>query len=121
MKKIEAIIKPFKLDEVKEALHEAALSRFRPIFLTSLTTVAGLTPLLFETSFQAQVLQPMAITMVFGIGIATFIVLIVLPALLGILDDAHRNLPKLRPWLAKEFRNARGAVATRLSAPKGGA
>ncbi|MEO1216455.1 MAG: efflux RND transporter permease subunit [Bacteroidota bacterium] len=69
--------KPFK-----EALHEAALSRFRPIFLTSLTTVAGLTPLLFETSFQAQFLIPVAISIAFGLAVATFIILVTLPVIM---------------------------------------
>ncbi|MEM6804856.1 MAG: efflux RND transporter permease subunit, partial [Bacteroidota bacterium] len=69
--------KPFK-----EALYEASLSRFRPIFLTSLTTVAGLTPLLFEKSFQAQFLIPVAISIAFGLAVATFIILVTLPVIL---------------------------------------
>lgn len=69
--------KPFK-----EALYEASLSRFRPIFLTSLTTIAGLTPLLFEKSLQAQFLIPVAISISFGLAVATFIILVTLPVLL---------------------------------------
>ncbi len=65
-----------------DALYEAGLSRFRPIVLTSITTVAGLTPLLFETSFQAQFLIPMAISVAFGLLFVTVIILFLLPVLL---------------------------------------
>ncbi len=65
-----------------DALYEAGLSRFRPIILTSITTVAGLTPLLFETSFQAQFLIPMAISVSFGLLFVTVIILVLLPILL---------------------------------------
>jgi multidrug efflux pump subunit AcrB len=67
-----------------EALYEAAKSRFRAIFLTSLTTIAGLAPLMLETSRQAQFLIPMAISVSYGIGIATFLTLLMLPLLLSI-------------------------------------
>jgi multidrug efflux pump subunit AcrB len=67
-----------------EALYEAAKSRFRAIFLTSLTTIAGLAPLIFETSRQAQFLIPMAISIAYGIGVATVLTLIVLPVYLSL-------------------------------------
>jgi len=66
-----------------EALVQAGISRFRAIFLTSLTTVAGLSPLLLEKSRQAQFLQPMAISISYGIVIATFLTLLMLPLLLS--------------------------------------
>ncbi|AXG68857.1 multidrug resistance protein MdtB [Kordia sp. SMS9] len=66
-----------------EALYEAGRARFRAIFLTSLTTVAGLAPLIFETSRQAQFLIPMAISIAYGIGFATVLTLIVLPIFLS--------------------------------------
>ena len=53
--------------------------RFRPVLLTSVTTIAGLTPMLMETSFQAQFLIPLAATMVFGLLLATVMVLILVP------------------------------------------
>ena len=62
-----------------EALYEAGRSRFRAIFLTSLTTVAGLAPLLLEKSRQAQFLKPMALSIAYGIAFATFLTLIMLP------------------------------------------
>jgi predicted RND superfamily exporter protein len=66
-----------------DALIEASTSRFRAIFLTSITTVAGLLPLLAETSRQAQFLKPMAISISYGIIIATFLTLLMLPLLLS--------------------------------------
>ncbi len=70
-----------------EALEQAGKSRFRAIFLTSLTTIAGLAPLIFETSRQAQFLIPMAISISYGIGIATFLTLLMLPLLLKVSND----------------------------------
>ncbi len=64
------------------AIVEAACQRLRAVLLTSLTTIAGLTPLLFETSLQAQFLIPMAVSISFGLAFATVLVLMVIPALL---------------------------------------
>jgi len=66
-----------------DALAQAGISRFRAIFLTSITTVAGLMPLLLETSRQAQFLKPMAISISYGIIVATFLTLLILPLLLS--------------------------------------
>jgi multidrug efflux pump subunit AcrB len=62
-----------------EALLDAGRTRFRPVVLTSITTVAGLTPMLLETSFQAQVLIPMATSVCFGLLFATALVLLLIP------------------------------------------
>ena len=67
----------------EEALLNAGKSRFRAIFLTSITTVAGLAPLLLEKSRQAQFLKPMAISVSYGITFATLLTLIVLPIFLS--------------------------------------
>ncbi len=67
-----------------KALFEASKSRFRAIFLTSLTTVAGLAPLIFEKSRQAQFLIPMAISIAYGIAIATILTLVILPVYLSL-------------------------------------
>ncbi|MEZ4883472.1 MAG: efflux RND transporter permease subunit [Chitinophagales bacterium] len=67
-----------------EALYEAGRSRFRAILLTSITTIAGLAPLIFETSRQAQFLIPMAISIAYGIFVATFLTLFMLPLLLSV-------------------------------------
>lgn len=71
----------------EEALFMAGTSRFRAIFLTSLTTIAGLAPLLFEKSRQAQFLKPMAISIAYGIGYATVLTLVLLPVLLSFTND----------------------------------
>lgn len=65
------------------AIYEAGRSRFRAIFLTSLTTIAGLAPLIFEPSRQAQFLIPMAISIAYGIGFATVLTLVLLPIFLS--------------------------------------
>ncbi len=70
-----------------EAILMAGKSRFRAIFLTSLTTVAGLAPLLLEKSRQAQFLKPMAISISYGIVMATFLTLLMLPVLLSISNN----------------------------------
>ena len=70
-----------------DAIAEAGSARFRPILLTSLTTFAGLTPLLLEKSVQAQFLIPMAISLAFGVLFATFVTLIMVPSLYSILED----------------------------------
>ena len=67
-----------------DALYEAGKSRFRAIFLTSLTTIAGLTPLIFEKSRQAQFLIPMAIAIAYGIALATVLTLVMLPLMLSL-------------------------------------
>ncbi len=67
-----------------DALFEAGKSRFRAIFLTSITTIAGLTPLMFEKSRQAQFLIPMAISIAYGIALATVLTLVMLPLMLSL-------------------------------------
>jgi multidrug efflux pump subunit AcrB len=75
---------------VIDALVDAGGQRLRAIVLTTVTTVLGLTPLILERSFQAKFLIPMAIAISFGLVAATFMVLLVLPCLLVIVDDASR-------------------------------
>jgi multidrug efflux pump subunit AcrB len=72
---------------VAEAAPLASRARFRAIVLTSLTTVAGLLPLLAETSLQAQVLVPLVTSLAFGLMASTTLVLFVVPAFYAILDD----------------------------------
>jgi len=74
----------------RTALFDAGLSRFRPIILTSLTTIAGLAPLILNRSFQAQFLIPMAVSVAYGLAIATALNLIVLPVLLATVNDIKR-------------------------------
>ncbi|WP_404364636.1 efflux RND transporter permease subunit [Marinobacter sp.] len=72
---------------VKEALVEAACQRLRAVLLTSLTTIGGLLPLLFETSLQAQFLVPMAASIAFGLAVGTLLILLVVPVLLSLIED----------------------------------
>jgi len=65
------------------------------LFRSSLTTIGGLIPLMFETSLQAQFLLPMATTMVFGLALATLLVLFLVPTFLGIGNDIARILSAL--------------------------
>ena len=86
------------------ALFEASKSRFRAIFLTSLTTIAGLAPLIFETSRQAQFLIPMAISIAYGIGFATILTLLVLPIYLSFINSLKVGAKWLRTgdWVPAE-------------------
>lgn len=70
-----------------ESAAAASRARFRAIMLTSLTTIAGLLPLMFETSLQAQVLIPLAVSIAFGLMASTVLVLVVIPCLYAILAD----------------------------------
>lgn len=77
--------------DVKAAIWEAGMSRFRPIILTSITTVAGLAPLMLNKSFQAQFLIPMAIAVAFGLLFVTVIILVLLPIYLQWINPLHRS------------------------------
>ncbi|MBW2374249.1 MAG: efflux RND transporter permease subunit, partial [Deltaproteobacteria bacterium] len=79
-----------------EAVTNAGVARFRPILLTSLTTFAGLTPLMLERSVQAQFLIPMAISVAWGVVFATTITLLVLPCGYIVLDDLARLILRRR-------------------------
>lgn len=74
-------------DNVHDSVVKASRERFRAVFLTSMTTAAGLLPLLTETSLQAQVIQPLVISIVFGIFASTLLVLFMIPAAYSILAD----------------------------------
>jgi multidrug efflux pump subunit AcrB len=76
--------------DTERAVREAGVARFRPILLTSLTTFAGLFPLLLEKSMQARFLIPMAVSLAFGVLFATLITLVLVPASYMILDDIVR-------------------------------
>ncbi len=74
-------------EDIEHAVSYAGAARFRPIMLTSLTTFAGLLPLMFEKNVQAQFLIPMAVSLGFGILFATFITLLLVPVNYMILED----------------------------------
>ena len=80
----------------RRAALAAGSARFRPILLTSLTTFAGLTPLLLERSLQAQFLIPMAVSLGFGVLLATVVSLVVVPCIYVIIDDLDQRLRGMR-------------------------
>lgn len=75
---------------------DGATDRLRPVMLTTLTTVLGLAPLLYENSQQAQFLKPTVITLVYGLGFGMILVLLVVPALVAMQQDVARPLIALR-------------------------
>ncbi len=82
-------------EPTEKSIREAGVIRFRPIILTSITTFAGLTPLLIERSLQARFLIPMAVSLAFGVVFATFITLVLVPVSYQILEDIKAQFFKL--------------------------
>jgi len=85
--------------DIDQAVVESGRARFRPVLLTSLTTIAGLFPLLLERSFQAQFLIPMAVSICFGLLAATLLTLLYVPALYLIVNDVTAALTGKRQTL----------------------
>ena len=79
---------------LENAVVRGAMDRLRPMLLTSLTTIGGLSALMFEKSLQAQFLIPMATTITFGLAVTSILVLFVVPAMIGVTNDV-KNLVKL--------------------------
>ena len=104
-----------KRHAIHEAVREAGEARFRPILLTSLTTAAGVTPLMLEKSLQAQFLIPMAVALAFGVLFATLVTLLLVPSLYLILDDVRSALR----WLSGSSR--RQELEAARAAPSPGA
>lgn len=80
--------------KARVAMHAAAVRRFRPVLLTTLTTFGGLAPMIFETSRQARFMIPMAISLGFGILFATLITLVIIPTMYVLLEDMKVFLRK---------------------------
>ena len=74
------------------AIIDGTVERLRPVMLTTLTTVLGLMPLLYEGSNQAEFLKPTVVTLVFGLGFGMFLVLLVVPAVMAMQQDVHRQV-----------------------------
>ncbi len=88
-----------------DAVREAGVARFRPIVLTSMTTFAGLTPLLLEGSVSAKFLIPMAISLAFGVVFASSISLFLVPSLYLILEDVKRFVSQWIDWTSRSLRS----------------
>lgn len=97
-------------ESLEEASIGGARDRLRAVLLTSLTTIGGLLPLIFETSRQAQFLIPMALTLVFGLATATVLVLVLVPSLIGIGGDVAR-------MFGRRGRDAMGGAEPPLTDP----
>src|SRR6056297_4155287 len=101
------------------AIIDGAADRLRPVFLTTATTVLGLTPLLYETSQQAQFLKPTVITLVYGLGFGMVLVLLVVPALLAMQNDVTRlRAATMRALRGRDtgLRAANGTAAAAMAA-----
>lgn len=92
-----------KVDSAHEAALDSVEQRFRPVILTTLTTFCGVAPLIFETSIQAQIMIPMAISLGFGILFATSITLVLVPCLYLIVEDLRRVLGGIARFLSGDF------------------
>ena len=87
---------------LKQAVIESGTKRFRAIILTSFTTAAGLMPIMFETSVQAQFLIPMALSLAFGVLFATFVTLLVVPIGYLMIEDLQLRLLRVFGRLSAE-------------------
>ncbi|MGI9393541.1 MAG: efflux RND transporter permease subunit, partial [Boseongicola sp.] len=92
------------------AILDGTADRLRPVLLTTLTTVLGLSPLLYESSRQAQFLKPTVITLVYGLGFGLLLVLLVVPSLLAIGHDLGRNIRATRRAFSARARGLRITV-----------
>ena len=103
-------------DPAFDAIVEAGIRRFRPIFLTTATTFFGLVPIILETSLQSQHIIPMAISLGFGIVFATLVTLLLVPSLYLIVEDLTRLLRRVVPGERVEGESGSGEVAAEHSA-----
>jgi len=78
------------------AIIDGASDRLRPVLLTTLTTVLGLAPLLYEGSNQAEFLKPTVVTLVFGLGFGMFLVLLIVPSLIAMQADVSKQIRAVR-------------------------
>ena len=93
-----------------QSVIEGTVDRLRPVMLTTLTTVLGLAPLLYERSSQAQFLKPTVITLVYGLGFGMLLVLLVVPALVAVQHDVRRHFVSLRHALFGRAKAVRTAI-----------
>ena len=91
--------------EAKEAIVEAGVARFRPILLTSVTTIVGLIPMMLERSIQAAFLQPIVVSLAFGVFMAFFVTLLMVPSLYGIGLDIKAGFRRLFGRFKREDEN----------------
>ena len=105
-----------RTNALRQAVITAVSDRLRPVILTTLTTVFGIAPLLFEGSQQAQFLKPTVITLAYGLGFGLFLVLLVVPALVIIQEDVGKLVRSWRRGLHAPLGFARVMVPATLAA-----
>jgi multidrug efflux pump subunit AcrB len=103
----------------RDAVILSGTERFRPIILTSLTTAVGLMPIMLETSMQAQMLIPMAISLAFGIVFATVITLFLIPSLYLLQEDFGRGFSDMKNLLLGRDPIAAPDAEPRVEVPEG--
>ncbi|WP_160153985.1 efflux RND transporter permease subunit [Microbulbifer sp. ALW1] len=86
-----------------KAIVEAGVSRFRPILLTTVTTIVGLVPMMLERSIQAAFLQPIVVALAFGVFVAFFVTLLLVPALYSIGLDIATATGQVKSWLGSRL------------------
>ncbi len=103
------------------AIVDGTADRLRPVLLTTLTTVLGLTPLMYESSQQAQFMKPTVITLVYGLGFGMLLVLLVVPSLMAIQQDIGKQFRALKRLIRGARRAKPAAFVTGLVALAGAA
>lgn len=98
------------------AIVDAVSDRFRPVLLTTLTTVLGLSPLLYEGSSQAEFLKPTVITLVFGLGFGMVLVLLVVPAMMAVQHDISHAFASLRRGFKRGLKGVRTVLGVAVAA-----
>jgi multidrug efflux pump subunit AcrB len=104
---------------LRESLETAIRARFRAVILTSLTTIAGLLPLIFNDSSLSFYVAPIAVTICFGLAFATALVLIVIPALILLLESLKRQTNDYRLALLGQLPTSRLAPPGAFSQEEG--
>ena len=94
-------IKEFLVDgyNLSQSIIEGVRERLRPIVLTTITTIVGLTPILFEQSLQARLVQPLAVTFIFGMLFVPYLVLIFIPSMMGIAEGLKSRIKNAANFL----------------------
>jgi multidrug efflux pump subunit AcrB len=92
--------------KAKEAIVKAGVARFRPILLTTVTTVVGLMPMMLERSIQAAFLKPIVVALAFGVMIALFVTLLLVPAMYCIGIDINDSAVWLKNWVKSRLPRA---------------
>jgi Cu/Ag efflux pump CusA len=87
----------------EDAIVEAGVARFRPILLTSVTTIVGLMPMMLERSMQAAFLKPVVVALAFGVFFAFFVTLLMVPSLYGIGLDIAALSRRIKRWVRSKI------------------